>query len=427
MSEAGEPVMASDAAAPGKDRAFSAGDRDLRLFLVAGEHSGDALGAKLMAVVNERRRGRVRYVGVGGAQMAQQGLVSQFPMEEVAVMGVAAILARLPTILRRIYGTAAAAVAADPDAVVIIDSPEFTHPIARRVRKRLPEVPIIDYVSPSVWAWRPGRARKMRHYVDHVLALLPFEPDAHLRLGGPPCTYVGHPLVERLPWIAALDTAPLAARLALPQDTPLLAVLPGSRPSEVGRLMGPFGEALARLIERGHRFEVVVPVVESVRGLIEQHLPRWPKQPLLVTGEEDKFRAFKLARAALAASGTVTLELAVAGTPMVVAYKVDAVTGPPLRLLLKTPSIVLANLVLDEKVFPELVQDYCTPANLANAVAPLLDDSPARHRQLAALARVPARLELAHTTPSQAAADVVLYYAEKGRGWPHPQLVGREA
>ena len=147
------------------------------------------------------------------------------------------------------------------------------------MRQRRPEIPIIDYVSPSVWAWRPGRARKMRGYVDHVLALLPFEPDAHQRLGGPPCTYVGHPLIERLPWIAALDTAPLAQRLALPPDTPLLVVLPGSRPRRSSRLMQPFGEALTRLIERGRKFEVVIPVVESVRGLIEQHLPAWPKQP----------------------------------------------------------------------------------------------------------------------------------------------------
>ena len=302
---------------------------------MAGEHSGDALGAKLMAALNERRRGRIRYVGVGGEQMAQQGLVSQFPLQDVAVMGIGAILGRLPTILRRVYGTAAAVVAAEPDALVIIDSPEFTHPIARRVRRRLPEVPIIDYVSPSVWAWRPGRARKMRNYVDHVLALLPFEPDAHHRLGGPPCTYVGHPLIERMDWISALDTAPLAERLALPADSALLLVLPGSRPSEVSRLMQPFGETLTRLMERGRKFEVVIPVVESVRGLIERQLPAWPKQPHLVTGEEDKFRAFKLARAALAASGTVTLELAVAGTPMVVAYKVDPLMAPALRLMIK--------------------------------------------------------------------------------------------
>jgi lipid-A-disaccharide synthase len=406
-----------------REDAYSADWDDLRLFMVAGEHSGDALGARLMAALNERRRGRIRYLGVGGAQMAQQGLVSQFPMEDVAVMGPAAIVARLPKILQRIHGTAAAAVAAEPDAVVIIDSPEFTHPIARRVRRRNPEIPIIDYVSPSVWAWRPGRAHKMRDYVDHVLALLPFEPDAHRQLRGPPCTYVGHPLIERLPWIDALDTAPLAEYLGLPSDTHLLVVLPGSRPSEVARLMKPFGETLSRLIERGRKFEVAIPVVESVRGLIEQHLPAWPKRPALLEGEENKFRAFKLARAALAASGTVTLELAVAGTPMVVAYKVDAVMAPPLRLMIKARSIVLANLVLGENAFPELIQERCTPVKLADALAAILDDGPARAKQLAALDRIPERLRLPRGTPSEAAADIVLNYAEIGRGWPRPSLL----
>jgi lipid-A-disaccharide synthase len=410
-----------------REKACAAEGRDLRLFMIAGEDSGDALGGKLMAALNARRRGRIRYVGVGGQQMAQQGLVSQFPMEEVAVMGPAAIIARLPNILRRIYGTAAAAIGAEPDALVIIDSPEFTHPIARRVRRRKPEIPIIDYVSPSVWAWRPGRARKMREYVDHVLALLPFEPEAHQRLGGPPCTYVGHPLIERLPWIAGLDTAPLARRLALPPDTSLLVALPGSRSSEVKRLMQPFGETLSRLMERGRRFEVAIPVVGSVRGLIEEQLPAWPKRPVLLEGEEDKFRAFKLARAALAASGTVTLELALAGTPMVVAYKVGALTAKVLRPLITAPSAVLANLVLGENAFPEFIQERCTAVELADALTLLLDESPARAKQLGALAKIPERLSLPRGTPSEAAADVVLHYAENGRGRPYPDLLQAEA
>jgi lipid-A-disaccharide synthase len=408
---------------PARERVFSSEGQDLRLFVVAGEHSGDALGAKLMAALNERRRGRIRYVGVGGPEMAARGLVSQFPLEDVAVMGLAAILGRLPKIVRRVNSTARAAVVADPDALIIIDSPEFTHPIAKRVRRLLPEVPIIDYVSPSVWAWRPGRAGKMRGYVDHVLALLPFEPEAHQRLGGPPCTYVGHPLIERLPWIQALDPAPLAERLALAPDTPLLVVLPGSRASEVRRLMGPFGEALSRLIERGRKFDVVIPVIDSVRGLIEEALPAWPKKPHFVSGEEDKFRAFKLARAALAASGTVTLELALAGTPMVVGYKLDALAATLFRPLITATSAGLPNLILGERAFPELIQEHCTPVNLAGALAPILDDSPARARQLAALARIPDRLRLRKGTPSEAAADIVLHYAEKGRGWPRPDLL----
>jgi lipid-A-disaccharide synthase len=397
---------------------YSAEGRDLRLFIVAGEHSGDALGAKLMAALNERRRGRIRYVGVGGPLMERHGLVSQFPIAEVAVMGALAIIAHLPRILQRMRATAAAVVASQPDALVIIDSPEFTHPIARRVRRRRPEIPIIDYVSPSVWAWRPGRARRMRKYVDHVLGLLPFEPAAHERLGGPPCTYVGHPLIERLPWIAALDPAPLRERLALQPDVPLLVLLPGSRSSEAGRLIKPFGETLSRLAETGRRFEVVMPVVDSVRGLIEEHLAGWPRRPVIVSGEEDKFRAFKLARAALAASGTVTLELAVAGTPMAVAYKVDAIMAPALRAMIKAPSVVLPNLVLDENAFPEFLQEDCTPEKLADALAQILDDGPARAKQLAALRRIPERLRLEHGTPSEAAAEIVLDYAERGRSPP---------
>ena len=184
--------------------------RERTIFLVAGEHSGDALGAKLMAAVSASNCGPVRFAGVGGPLMDAQGMRSLFPLSDVAIMGIGAILAKLPHLYRRVWQTVDAAIAADPDVVVIIDSPEFTHPIARRLRRRRPDIAIIDYVSPSVWAWRSGRAPRMRDYVDHVLALLPFEPADYVRLGGPPCTYVGHPLIERLDWIATLEPAPLA-------------------------------------------------------------------------------------------------------------------------------------------------------------------------------------------------------------------------
>lgn len=406
--------MTPDAArtAPPKDNQLP---RDLCVFVVAGEHSGDALGAKLMAALSARRRGQIRYVGVGGPHMSREGLVSQFPMHEVAVMGIGAILLRLPRLLRRVYATVHAAVAAEPDVVVIIDSPEFTHPIAKRIRRRRPQVPIIDYVSPSVWAWRPGRARKMHGYVDHVMGLLPFEPAAHARLGGPPCTYVGHPLTERLAWLDALDTQPLCERLGLTPGVPLLVVLPGSRGSEVRRLMQPFGEAIGRLVELGARFELAMPVVDNVRDLVEAESAKWPLRPHLISGEEDKFRAFKHARAALAASGTVTLELALTRTPMVVAYIVEPLMAPLLRRLITAESVVLVNLILGERAIPELLQEYCTPANIASALMPLLESTPTRAKQAAALARVPEALRLPSGTPSEAAAEIVLRYAETGR------------
>jgi lipid-A-disaccharide synthase len=398
----------------GRKRGSGSGRDDLRIFLVAGEHSGDALGGKLMSALSARCKGRIHYLGVGGEDMEAAGLASQFPLSDVAVMGPLSILPRLPRIMSRVYRTVDSAVAAEPDAVVIIDAPEFTHPIAKRIRRRAPFIPIIDYVSPSVWAWRPGRARKMRPYVDHVMGLLPFEPAAHQRLGGPPCTYVGHPLIERLDWMHELDPAPLAERLQLDPGRLVLVVLPGSRTSEVTRLMQPFGEALELLHARRIRPQVIIPTVAHVRPLVERLAQSWTVQPHLVEGEEDKFRAFRLAHAALAASGTVTLQLALAGTPMVVAYKVDGIAAH-MRFLLNVPSVVLANLVLEENAFPELLQEDCTPEKLADALEPLLRDSPERRAQLAALARIPHKMLLDGGTPSDAAADIVLDYAGHGR------------
>jgi lipid-A-disaccharide synthase len=383
----------------------------LRVVIIAGEHSGDALGAKLMARLNTVRPGQIQYTGVGGDLMAAEGLTSLFPLSDVAVMGPAAILARLPTLIRRVYATVDAALAARPDVVVIIDSPEFTHPIAKRIRRRAPHIPIIDYVSPSVWAWRPGRAKRMRQYIDHVLALLPFEPDAHKRLGGPPCTYVGHPLIERQDWLKALDPSSLQRQLNLVDGAPVLLVLPGSRSSEVRHLMDDFGRTISQLHVLNIFPVVILPVVESVRPLVEQALERWPMKPHLISGEDDKFRAFKLADAALAASGTVTLELALVGTPMVVAYKVDRI-ATVVRYFIKAQSIVLANLVLGENAFPEFIQEQCTPAQLSKALAALLQDEPTRSAQLAALARIPSLMRLAEGTPSGAAAAVVLRFAE---------------
>lgn len=387
------------------------GTRPLRLFLVAGEPSGDALGAGLMAALKRRHAAGVEFRGVGGPLMEREGLVSLFPIADIAVMGVIAIARAFPRLLHCVRRTVEAALQCEPDAVVIIDSPEFTHPIARRIRKRRLHLPIIDYVSPSVWAWRPGRARRMRTYIDHVLALLPFEPDAHRRLGGPACTYVGHPLIERVERMRAIDPAPLAARLRLSQYRPVLVVLPGSRRSEVDLLMGPFGGALEILLREERLPQVVVPCVPAMRPLIERHLKRWPLIPDLVESEEDKLAAFRLARAALTASGTVTLELALAGVPMVVAYRVDRIIAPFLRRLIRAPSIVLPNLILGRNAFPELIQDRCTPAKLANAISEVLRYTQSRADQLAALSEIAPRLQLPAGAPSEAAAEVVLRYA----------------
>ncbi|MDX2265701.1 MAG: lipid-A-disaccharide synthase [Hyphomicrobiales bacterium] len=381
--------------------------RSRRVFIVAGEHSGDILGGKLMQAMRSRSQTPLIFAGVGGEHMESEGLRSIFPMTDVAVMGPAAILARLPKLVRRVYQTVDAGLQSSPDLVVIIDSPEFTHPIAKRIRRVLPDVPIVGYVSPTVWAWRPGRARKMKPYVDHLMALLPFEPAEHQRLGGPACSYVGHPMIERQPWIDGLDPRVLRSKLNLTPGRPVVCVLPGSRPNEVRNLMAPFGRALQLIAERRGPIEAVLPVVASVRPLVEAQLADWPIRPHLVHGDEDKFRAFRLADAALAASGTVTLELAMSGAPMVVAYRVGPLTAQ-LRFLVKASSVVLANLVLGENAFPELLQQDCEPEKLAAALAPLLSDTPERRRQLAALGRIRSKMLLEDGAPSDKAAEIAL-------------------
>ena len=389
----------------------------IKLFLIAGEHSGDALGERLMMALKDGSDARIKFAGVGGPGMERQGLASLFPLADIAVMGIPAIVRRFPRIAQRAYQTIFAAVAYKPDAVVIIDSPEFTHPIAKRIRRKLPSVPIINYVSPSVWAWRPGRAARMRSYVDHVLALLPFEPEAHKRLGGPDCTYVGHPLSERMPALRSLDPSPLSSRLNLNPARPVLVVLPGSRRSEVGRLMQPFGDAIGELLGCGIEPTVIVPVVSHVRPQIEAGIENWLVRPHLVEGEDNRFMAFRLADAALAASGTVTLELAVCGTPAVVAYKVDRLMAPFLRRILprNTPSVVLANLVAGKNVYPEFLQENCTGRRLSAALQPLLFDSAERRAQIEGLEKIPERLAIPQGTPSSRAAKIVLSYAVQGR------------
>lgn len=393
----------------------SARSEPLRLFLVAGEHSGDALGAKLMAALKAKRGADgIEFGGVGGEEMAREGLVSLFPIEDVAVMGPAHIIPALPRLVRRVYQTVSAALAFKPDAVVIIDSPEFTHPIAKRIRKRAPGIPIIDYVCPSVWAWRSGRAPKMARYIDEVLCLLPFEPDALKKLQGPHGTYVGHSLIERVDEIHNADAAGLRARLGIAQNRKVLAVLPGSRRSEVDRLLPVFGETVGRLKQQGLEFDAVIAAVAHVRDKIEASAKDWPARVHVVSGSEDKYAVMRLADAALAASGTVTLELALAGLPMVVAYKVDNLTAAVVKRLITTDTAILANLVLgSERPFPQYIQENCTAEKLCAAVAELLADTSARARQLDALARVPGKLLLDHGTPSDAAAEAVLKVAAK--------------
>jgi len=388
--------------------------RSLSIYIVAAEESGDALGASLARALVAQGGGAIRLSGVGGRAMAAAGIVSPFPIEELSIIGLNAIPRRLPMILRRIRETADAIVAARPDALVIIDSPDFTHRVARRVRRAAPSIPILDYVSPSVWAWRPGRARAMRAYVDCVLAILPFEPAAHVRLGGPPCIYVGHPLIEHIAELR--PNADEAQRRKA--DPPLILALPGSRTSEIGRLIGIFGDAIARTATRVGPIELVLPTVPQLASRVGEAVAGWAVTPRIVVEPAAKWGAFRTARAALAASGTVTLELALAGVPTVAAYRLPLIEELFLRiagLQATLHSVILANLVLGENVVPEFLQRDCTPQQLADALVPLLSDTPQRLRQVEAFGSLDRIMAPGAAAPSAKAAATVLDIARRGR------------
>jgi lipid-A-disaccharide synthase len=379
----------------------------LTICIIAAEASGDHLGAALMRALKSRRPA-LHLIGVGRGEMATEGLQSLVPGEPLALIGFG-VIAHLPEIVRYIRNVAERVVAARPDVLVIIDSPELTHRIAKRVRKAAPSIPIVDYVSPSVWAWRPGRARAMRAYVDHVLALLPFEPQAHERLGGPACSYVGHPLIEQLDVLR--PSASEAARRHT--DPPIVVVLPGSRAGEIRRMTAVFGEAMALLKERAGPIEIVVPTVPQLKDNVVAATSAWAVPPRVVVDPAEKWAAFRNARAALAKSGTVTLELALAGVPTVAAYKVSLLDEMIARVAINVPSIILANLVIGENVVPDLLQRDCTPKRLADALAPLLTESPERCRQVEAFGRLDAIMEIGTAEPSGRAAGIVLSYARK--------------
>ena len=381
-----------------------AADAPRTIFLIAAEESGDRLGAGLMIALRERLGPSVKLVGIGGRHMAEQGLVSLVSIDELSIIGFMAIPKKLPLILRRIREATGAVLNERPDVLVIIDSPDFTHRVARRVRARDPSIPVVNYVSPTVWVWRGGRAKKMRAYVDRVLAVLPFEPEVHRRLRGPPCTYVGHPLLEDIDALRP-NAQELARRTAPP---PLLLVLPGSRRSEIKRNMAIFGETLRLLRDQGVTFEPVLPTVPDLLESVRAAAEGWPVQPRIVVSDSDKKAAFRTACAALAKSGTVTLELALAGVPMVTAYRVTGIEAFIARRVIQTSSIILANLILGENVVPEFLQQDFTAEKLAPALRDILGDTPARQRQVDAFARLEGIMSTGGKRPSELAADGVI-------------------
>ncbi|MDO5620412.1 MAG: lipid-A-disaccharide synthase [Paracoccus sp. (in: a-proteobacteria)] len=376
----------------------------MKVFLIAGEASGDRLGAALMAGLRELVPG-VSFDGVGGPLMQAQGLVSRFPMSELSVMGLAEILPKYFHLKRRIRECADAVIATRPDVLITIDAPDFGLRVARLVRAAIPDQRTVHYVAPSVWAWRPGRAAKMARVIDHVLTLLPFEPPL-MQAAGMSSDFVGHPVVSET---RATPAEAAAFRAAHGVSGPLLLMLPGSRGGEVARLGPRFGQAAGQLAQRHPGLRVAVPVVPHLADRVADMARDWP-DPILISDPDEKRAAFAAADLALAASGTVSLELAANGVPMVIGYDAAWLTRVIVQAMLRVDTVTLVNLVSETRVVPEYIGPDCNPPALAAALDRLLSDPAARAAQQMAMEVTMNRLGRGGEAPGLRAARSVLGY-----------------
>ncbi|TRL41510.1 lipid-A-disaccharide synthase [Rhizobium straminoryzae] len=381
-------------------------ERVLKIGVIAGEVSGDLLGGDLVAHLKRRWPGSVELIGVGGDALEAEGLDSLFDFSELSIMGLTQVLKRLPQLMRRIRQTADAIIAARPDVLIIIDSPDFTHRVARRVRKALPDLPVVDYVCPSVWAWKEHRATEMLAYVDQVLAVLPFEPEAMQRLGGPKTDFIGHRLTAD-PDVLRVRAARAGRGLPGDEGIKTIIILPGSRSTEIKILMPALEETVRLLSERNDgRVRFLLPTVPRQEALVRSLTADWIVRPEITVGAESKWRAFADGDMAIAASGTVTLELALCGVPTVSIYKVDWLMKFMLSRI-RIWSASLPNLIADQPVLPEHINDLVRPGYLARWAECLCADTPQRHAMLQGFNTVWQRLATA-VAPGEAGAGLVL-------------------
>lgn len=386
--------------------------KTLRLAIITGEESGDQLGADLVRALRKNYDGEITLTGVGGDHLSELGLDSLFDQHEIALVGLSAIIRKLPQLVRRISQLAASIVAAKPDCLIIIDSPDFTHRVARKVRAADPSIPIVNYISPSVWAWRPERAKAMRSYIDHVLVILPFEVQALKDLEGPPSTYVGHRLVSYAPLLEAAEKNRARDAGLGDRDIKNLLILPGSRRSEIASLIDVFGETAGLLVSRGNRINVTIPTLPRVEAMVRELTANWTVRPNIVVGEAERLRAFSQADAALAASGTVSLELALARIPTVLSYKADWLARTFLAPRVKIWSAALPNIIADEPAVPEYFNIFVRAGSLARQVEQLLMPGLRRDAQLESFDKI-SRLMQTDRPAGEIAAEKVLELAKR--------------
>lgn len=373
------------------------------IFLVAGEPSGDLLGARLMAALKAETGGAIRFEGLGGPLMEAQGLKSLFDIREIAVMGFFEVVAHIPTVVKRIRECRAAALAAKPDLFLSIDSPSFSLEVSKALKGQ--GYPLVHYVAPSVWAWKKRRAKRVAEFLDHLLCLLPFEPP-YFEVHGLKTSFIGHPAVEAAE--KPVDPAALRARLGLSAEQPLLSVLPGSRRGEVKRHAAIFGEALGLLKEDLPGLAALVPTVPNVAEQVSRASEDWPVPAKVLASQDDKYAAFAASRAAMAVSGTVGIELAVAGLPAVMAYRLSPLSAALVPLMVNFRYASIASLVLDRLVQPECLQFQCNPRKIAQTLRPLIQETEERARVIRDGREAAKALGQGGPAPSQRAAKVVL-------------------
>ena len=376
--------------------------------MVAGEASGDALGARLITALKQRHIGPLAFSGVGGAQMAAVGMDSLYPIADLSVMGLAEVLPRLRLLLNRLAETSDHGRAVQPAALITIDAPGFSLRLAKRLAGE--GIPLIHYVAPQVWAWRPSRARHWAARIDHLLALLPFEPE-FFREFDVHCEFVGHPVIEGLEEMPG-NGAAFRRVYGVNAGVPLLALLPGSRVGEASSLLPIFAQAAAKLHKERPELHVVMPTVEQVVSTVTDAVKTWPMPVHVVQGPSLRADAFAAADAALAASGTVSLELALRGVPSVVAYRANPITAALVRRMLLLPYVALPNILAGELVMPEFLQENCQPAGIADALSELLDNTDRRSEQRQKFSNISEMLGRGCVAPSLRAAEAILRLLE---------------
>ena len=372
------------------------------IYLIAGEASGDVLGARLMAALRARRPD-LQFAGVGGERMRGQGLESLFPLHELALMGLLEVLPNLRRLKRRLAQTVADIGDRRPAVVVTIDSPGFTLRVLRAIAPL--HIPRAHYVAPQVWAWREGRVKHFPGLWEKLLCLLPFEPEFFAR-HGLAAEFVGHPVLES--GTDTGDAARFRARHAIAPEARIVTLMPGSRRTEVSRLLPVLGQTLALLAPRIPNLVPVVPVAAPVAEAVLSGTAAWPCRPVVVTELTDKHDAFAASEAALTKSGTSTLELALADVPMLVTYRVNPITAAIAKRLVKVKYASLVNLLAGQELVPELIQQACTPPRLADTLENLLNNPQAAETQRAGFRIVLNSLRPPHHLPSEAAAEAVL-------------------